>query len=240
MTVMENLAKIFPKNNYDNQDKVLLAVDCIIFGFDDDELKLLLIKRNFQPEKGKWSLMGGFLGMNETLNDAASRVLNNLTGLNDVYLEQLSVFSDLERDPVERTVSVAYFALINIKKNDKKLIRANSAQWFSLSEVPPLIFDHNEMVQKAIKQLRYKTSIQPIGFELLPDKFTMRQLQKLYEAILNQSIDKRNFSKKISQLDILLKLDEKDTISSKKGAYLYKFDEKKYRQKAANGFVFKL
>lgn len=215
-------------------------MDCIIFGFDDEELKLLLIKRDFEPERGKWSLMGGFLGEAETLDQAANRVLYTLTGLRDVYMEQLNTFSDLNRDPVERTVSVAYFALININDHDEELIKKNSARWFGLSEVPNLIFDHDQMVRMAISRLRYKTSVQPVGFELLPEKFTMRQLQKLYEAILNQELDKRNFSKKINQLDILVKLDEKDMNSSRKGSFLYKFDQFKYKSKVSEGFIFKL
>lgn len=226
--------------NYNDEDKALVAVDCIIFGFDKEELKLLLIKRGFEPEKGKWSLMGGFLKKEEILDQAATRVLHSLTGLHDVYMEQLHVFSKIDRDPVERTISVAYYALINIAEHDKELIHKYSAQWFNIFDMPPLIFDHDEMVKKAVKRLRYRTSIQPIGFELLPEKFTMRQLQKLYEAILNQELDKRNFTKKINALDLLVKLDEKDMESSRKGSFLYKFDEQKYREKVADGFSFKL
>ena len=226
--------------SYANQPRVLLAVDCIIFGFDDEQLKLLLIKRNFEPEKGHWSLMGGFLHQVETLDEAANRVLKNLTGLHDVYMEQLSAFSEPERDPVERTISVAYYALINIHDHDEELIKKHSAKWFNLSDVPSLIFDHEEMVQRAISRLRYKTSVQPLGFELLPEKFTMRQLQKLYEAILGQSLDKRNFTKKINQMDILKKLEEKDMNSSRKGSYLFRFDKEKYENKIRDGFTFRV
>ncbi len=227
-------------HHYKNEDKALIAVDCIIFGFDQEALKLLLIKRDFEPEKGKWSLMGGFLKKNETVDQAANRVLITLTGLQDVYLEQLNVFSEVNRDPVERTVSVAYYALINLQEHDKELIKKYSAQWFEVSQLPKLIFDHEQMVELAISRLRYKTSVQPIGFELLPEKFTMRQLQKLYEAILNQKLDKRNFSKKINSLDLLVKLNEKDMGSSRKGSFLYKFDQFKYQKKISNGFNFKL
>lgn len=227
-------------HKYHNGDKALVAVDCIIFGFDQEALKLLLIKRGFEPEKGKWSLMGGFLKKNETVDEAANRVLNTLTGLHDVYLEQLHVFSEVNRDPAERTVSVAYYALINIQDHNEELIKRYSAQWFEVNELPKLIFDHDLMVQEAIKRLRYKASVQPIGFELLPEKFTMRQLQKLYEAILNQKLDKRNFNKKINSLDLLVKLDEKDMASSKKGSYLFMFDQHKYLQKISDGFNFRL
>lgn len=227
-------------NPYSKEDKALIAVDCIIFGFDQDELKLLLIRRNFEPKKGRLSLVGGFLKRDEVLDEAASRVLNNLTGLNDVYMEQLYTFSKIDRDPVERTISVAYYALINIEDHDQDLIKKNAAQWFSVSKIPDLIFDHNEMVNHAIRRLRYRTSIQPIGFELLPEKFTMRQLQKLYEAIYDQKLDKRNFTKKINAMDLLIRLKEKDKASSKKGSFLFKFDEYKYKRKVSDGFSFKV
>src|SRR5690606_7088792 len=171
-------------NSYSTEDKVLLAVDCIIFGFDNENLKILLIKRDLEPEKGKWSLIGGFLKKEETLDSAATRVLNHLTGFNDIYMEQLYTFSKVDRDPVDRTISVAYYALINIADHDKELIQKYSAKWFNVSKTPQLIFDHNAMLEHAIRRLRYRTSKKPIGFELLPEKFTMRQLQKLYEAIL--------------------------------------------------------
>ena len=227
---------------YKDEDKVLVVVDCIIFGFDpeEEELKLLLIKRNFPPAKGKWSLMGGFMRINETIDEAATRVLHTLTGLTNVYMEQLEVFSKVDRDPAERTVSVAYYALINIEDHDEELIKRNSACWFELSKTPKLIFDHDIMVDHAIKRLRYRASVQPIGFELLPEKFTMRQLQKLYEEIFDEHLDKRNFTKKINALDILEKLDEKDKNSSRKGSFLYKFNQQKYRKKRENGFVFKV
>lgn len=224
---------------YQQQDKVLLAVDCIIFGFDGEDLKILLIKRNFEPQKGKWSLMGGFLKKNENLNVAADRILNYLTGLNNIYLEQLYAFSEVDRDPAERTISIAYYALINLSEN-KNLSSKFSAKWFSISDYPDLIFDHPEMVEKAIKRLRRRVSSKPIGFELLPEKFTMLQLQKLYESILREELDKRNFINKINGLDILIKLDEKDMSSSRKGSFLYQFDAEKYNQKIEEGFSFKL
>lgn len=227
-------------HKYQLEDKVLLAVDCIIFGFDEEDLKILLIKRNFEPEKGKWSLMGGFLKRQENLNLAANRILFQLTGIEEIYMEQLYAFSEVDRDPAERTISVAYFALINTKDHDTSLIDEHSAKWFSVKELPELIFDHSEMITKAIKRLRRRVSSKPIGFELLPEKFTMRQLQKLYESILGEALDKRNFINKINALGILIKLEEKDMNSSRKGSFLYKFDAKKYRQKVEEGFSFKL
>lgn len=226
--------------SYSTENKVLLAVDCIIFGFDNEDLKILLIKRDFEPEKGKWSLIGGFLKVNETLDDAASRILYRLTGVRNIYMEQFYAFSEVDRDPVDRTVSVSYYALINIENHNKELIANYNAKWFSVSKAPKLIFDHNEMLAKAIRRLKRRTSIKPIGFELLPEKFTMRQLQKLYEAILNKELDKRNFINKINSLDILIKLNEKDMTSSTKGSYLYIFDQKKYDEKQINNFYLKL
>ncbi len=226
-------------NNFKN-DKILLAVDCIIFGFDQDVLKILLIKRDFDPEKGKWSLMGGFMKKDETLDDAATRVLYDLTGIHNIYMEQLALQSKLDRDPVERTISVPYYALINIQEHKEELIEQYSAQWFPLSKFPNLIFDHKEMVNRAIKRLRYRATNMPIGFELLPEKFTMRQLQKLYEAIWDQELDKRNFINKFQALDILIKLEMKEMTTSKKGSYLFKFDKAKYENKTTEGFQFKL
>lgn len=224
--------------NYTEQDKFLLAVDCIIFGFDKQDLKILLIKRDFEPEKGNWSLMGGFLKKNESLDEAANRVLHHLTGLENVYLEQLQTYSALDRDPVERTVSVSYFALINLTEKTK-INEDFSAKWFSINEAPALIFDHNQMVSDAISWLRYSVSTKPIGFELLPEKFTMKQLQSVYEVILGETLDKRNFINKINALDILIKIEEKDRSSSRKGSFLYTFDEVKYKAKVAEGFTFK-
>jgi 8-oxo-dGTP diphosphatase len=227
-------------NSYSSADKVLLAVDCIIFGFDHEGLKILLIKRDFEPEKGKWSLIGGFLKRDEVLDDAAIRILNTYTGLNDIYMEQLHAYSDIDRDPVERTISVSYYALINIENHNAELIKNYHAQWFSIADAPNLIFDHNEMLHQAIRRLRYRTSIKPIGFELLPEKFTMRQLLELYEAILSKELDKRNFISKINSLEILNKLEEKDMQSSRKGSYLYTFNKEKYEEKLLNDFVLNL
>lgn len=227
-------------NTYSSADKALLAVDCIIFGFDHEGLKILLIKRDFEPEKGKWSLIGGFLKRDEILDNAAIRILNTYTGLNDIYMEQLYAYSEIDRDPVERTISVSYYALINIENHNAELIQNYHAKWFSINDMPKLIFDHDEMVQHAIRRLRYRTSIKPIGFELLPEKFTMRQLLELYEAILSKELDKRNFISKINSLEILNKLDEKDMGSSRKGSYLYTFNKEKYEEKLLNDFVLNL
>ncbi len=229
------------QNYYKDHDKVYVAVDCIIFGFDRESLKLLLIKRDFEPEKGKWSLMGGFLRHDESPDGAAARVLNTLTGLKNVYLEQLHGFGEVDRDPVDRTVSIAYYALINIRKHNKELVKKYGAQWFPIDSLPDLIFDHNEMVEAAKSRLRYKASHQPVGFELLPEKFTLPELQQLYEGIYEISLDKRNFRRRILTMGVLVKTNEKQKEFSKKGAFLYKFDEDKYKRKIEDGdnFVFK-
>ena len=161
----------------------MVAVDCIIFGFDGEHLNLLLIKRGFEPEKGKWSLMGGFVQPEEDIHASAGRILKNLTGLEGVYLEQLHAFGTTRRDPVERTISVAYFALIDIHQYEKQISPEFHAEWFPLKKFPKLIFDHTQMVEMARKSLRYKASLHPILFELLPEKFTMPQLQNLYEDV---------------------------------------------------------
>ena len=222
---------------YKNYDRLLLAVDCIIFGFDGQRIKSLLIKRGIEPEISKWSLMGGFVNNNESVDDAAKRILKQLTGLDNIYMEQLHCYGDPARDPGGRVVSVAYFALIRIDNNDK-LLKEHQAEWFSFDKFPPLIFDHQEMVRNAKERLQQKVANHPIGFELLPAKFTLPQLQSLYEAIYQSPVDKRNFTRKILSLDILEKLDEKEKSTSKKGAYLYVFDKEKYTKLQNEGLKF--
>lgn len=214
---------------YQSQTKCLVALDSIIFGFDGDELKLLLVKRGIENERNTWSLMGGWVQPEESLEEASNRILFELTNLKDIYLEQLYTFGNPGRDPVERTVSVAYFALINVEDYDSKISKNYEAQWFSMQELPPLLFDHGSMVGMAIEHLRYKASQHPIGFELLPEKFTIPQLQKLYEAIFGTELDKRNFSRKLLSTHLLIKLDEKQKGFSKKGAFYYRIDEEKYK-----------
>ncbi|MEZ5103388.1 MAG: NUDIX domain-containing protein [Draconibacterium sp.] len=229
-------------NFYDKYSRLLVAVDSIIFGFNehDTELKLLLLKRNFEPEKGKWSLMGGFVDPSESLDEAAKRIVFQLTGLNNVYMEQLYAFGDLNRDAGGRIISVAYFSLIKINEHDSKLVKEHGASWISLSELPTLIFDHNEMVDKAMRKLRIRARTQPIGFELLPEKFTIPQLQRLYEAIYQAPFDKRNFRRKLLSMELLEKLEEKEKETSKKGAFYYKFNQKKYEEFLQRGFNFEI
>ena len=225
---------------YSNFNKIYVAVDCIIFGFDDKGLKLLLIRRNFEPGKGEWSLMGGFLKQDESLDDAAKRILHDLTGLHNIYLEQLYAFSEPERDPGERVISVAYFSIIRSEQYDENHNKEYDARWFPLKTLPVMVFDHNEMILKAMKRLRRRAASEPIGFELLPEKFTIPRLQRLYEAIYLQKLDKRNFRKKIFQMNIMEKLDEKDKTGSRKGAYLYRFDKNRYDELINSGDQFNL
>jgi 8-oxo-dGTP diphosphatase len=216
--------------SYQNRDHLLIAVDCIIFGFDGEKLKVLCIKRDFEPGIGKWSLMGGFVGAVESVDEAASRILETLTGLHDIYMEQLRCFGEVARDPGGRVVSVAYYALININQYPKDLLETHHAKWFDARSVPSLVFDHKKMIRLAINQLQEKAIHHPLGFVLLPVKFTMSQLQTLYEAIFGVAFDQPNFARKMVSLDILRKLDEKDKSSSRRGSFYYVFDEEKYKK----------
>jgi ADP-ribose pyrophosphatase len=227
---------------YSNSTKHLLAVDCIIFGYDilEKEIKLLLFKRIVEPAKGRWSLAGGFVEANESLDDAASRILRKLTGLESVYMKQSYAYGEIDRDPGDRVISIAYFSLIPIRDINKELAEQNGVSWRSLSRLPDLIFDHPLMVKRALTELQNQIKIKPVGFELLHEKFTLVQLQDLYEAIYQRKIDKRNFRKKILSMGILEKLDEKERETSKKGAYYYKFNEGTYTRLRQNGFYFNL
>ena len=211
---------------YSQQKRFLFAVDCIIFGFDGQELKVMLIQRGFDPFKGEWGLVGGFVAENESAEDAAARVLNELTGLDGLYMEQLHAFSDAERDSVERTISIAYFALIDIQKYKKQIIEHYHPAWFSINKFPDLIFDHKKIVELAKEKLRYKAALHPLLFELLPAMFTMHQLQNLYQCVYNTAFDKGNFNRKLLSTKLLMKLKEKDKLGSKKGAFYYKLDSK--------------
>jgi len=223
---------------YKVHDRMLIAVDCIILGFDEKDLKALLIKRGFEPGFGNWSLMGGFVKNDESVNAGAIRILENLTGLKNIYMEQLYCFGEVERDPGGRVISIAYFALIKIDDNSAELMKEHNAKWFDVRRIPAMVFDHKKMIALAKERLRQKVANHPIGFELLPEKFTLPQLQNLYEAIYETTFDKRNFSRKILALHILKKLDEKEKLSSKKGAFYYMFDYAKYKKLEHEGLNF--
>ncbi len=219
-----------PENSYIIHEKHYVAVDCVIFGYENEELKVLLYRRGFEPSAGKWSLLGGFVRTNETLGDAARRVLYNTTGLQNIYQEQVRAFSKPDRDPAGRVISVAYYALIRINQQDSDLVRDHGASWWPISKLPRLIFDHREMIESSLLSLQVKAGTELVGRELLGDLFTMSNLKKLYEAIYQKNLDPGNFRKKILSLGVLMRTSLKDKTDSKKGAFLYQYMEKSQRE----------
>lgn len=213
---------------YSEHTKAYVAVDCIIFGFDENRLKLLIGKRNMDPGRGEWSLYGGFVEKDESLDDAANRVLLELTGLKEIYMKQVGAFGAIERDPGERVISVAYCALINVNDYNEELRRQHGVEWVSTDELPLLYSDHNDMVKKAITLLRRRISTEPLSFNLQPDLFTLTQLQHVYEAVLGEEIDKRNFRKRIKTIEFIEKTEFIDKITSKRGAAMYRFNRNAY------------
>ena len=217
-----------------------VATDCIVFGFDKGELKLLIFPRRVEPLKGTWSLIGSFVKLSEDVNEAAKRVLKEITGLDNVFFQQLKAYGKANRDPGYRCISIAQYALIKIDNYDKELVEKHDAYWYKIEDVPPLVLDHDQMVQDALVELRHKAKHQPIGFELLAEKFTLPQLQNLYEAIYQRKLDSRNFRKKVLSLGVLTKFDEKDKSNSKKGAYLYEFNDEKYQELLKSEYIFEI
>lgn len=207
---------------YKGHPRHYVAVDCVILGYQDEEIKLLLYPRSFEPYKGKGSLLGGFVQENESADEAAARILEQTTGLKQIYQEQVAAFSDPHRDPEARVISLAYYALIRIDLHDEERVKENGAYWVSVRKLPQLIFDHQQMFEKALVKLQQKASYSLCGSELLPEKFTLIQLRKLYEAIFQKEFDPGNFRKKMLSLGVLEKLNEKDASESRKGAFYYK------------------
>ncbi|GAB5402687.1 MAG: NUDIX domain-containing protein [Aureliella sp.] len=221
--------------------RAAVTVDCVVFGLDEDDLKIMLIQRDLPPFRGKWALPGGFIRLDETVEEAARRELREETGLKNIFLEQLYTFGDLDRDPRERVITVAWYALVRL--SDHRVLAATDARdaaWFALDDLPRLAFDHQAILDVAYKRLQGKVRYEPIGFELLPRKFTLTQLQKLYEIVLNRKLDKRNFRKKILSLGVLKELDEFETDVAHRAARLYRFDRKLYREKIKQGVNFEL
>lgn len=227
-------------NFYTSADRLLVAVDCIIFGFEAERLKLLLFKRKIEPFDNEWSLIGSFIEQSESIEMAANRVLEMSTGLTGVFMELVGNYGAVNRDSGSRVISLAHYALMRIDQQEKYLTETHQARWFDIDNIPNLILDHNQMITDALEKLRRKARYQPLGFELLPKKFTIPQLKKLYDAIYQKDLDRRNFRKRILSMNILKKLDEKDKSTSKKGAYLYEFDKEKYEALTAEGFNFVL
>ncbi len=221
--------------------RAALTVDCVVFGMDDEDLKVMLIQRDLPPFEGEWALPGGFVRVEETLEEAARRELEEETALHNVFLEQLYSFSAVDRDPRERVVSVAYYALV--KLGDHRVQAATDAReaaWFPVHDVPSLAFDHAEILGEALERLRGKLSYQPIGFELLPKKFALSQLQHVYEVVLERDLDKRNFRKKVLATGLLVETDEVQQDVAHRAARLYRFDERKYKRLARDGFHFEI
>jgi 8-oxo-dGTP diphosphatase len=221
--------------------RAALTVDCVIFGLDQDDLKVMLIERGGPPFKGQWALPGGFVRVEETLDDAARRELAEETGIRDVYLEQLYTFGDVRRDPRERVVSVAYYALVNLAGHAiRATTDASSAAWFAVGDVPRLAFDHDRILEMAVARLKAKVRYEPIGFELLPPTFTLSQLQRMYEKILDRPLDKRNFRKKVEAMGILVDTGQLQQDVAHRAARLFRFDEERYRKLKKRGFNFEI
>lgn len=218
-----------------------ISIDCVIFGFENSSLEVLLIKRAIQPEKGMWALPGGFIKKDELVEDAAQRILEVTTGVKNIYLEQTAIFDGVDRYPLWRVFTIAHFALISPENYSLSPgIDTSEVSWFKLHDLPKLPFDHAQIIKAALKKLQSRVRIKPIGFELLPEKFTLPQLQKLYEEILDKKIDKRNFRKKLLKMNLLKRLPEKDTSNIRRAAYLYKFEKSTYNRLKEKGFMFEL
>ncbi len=218
-----------------------ITADCVVFGLDNEDLKVLLIQRDIEPFEGQWALPGGFSIVGESMEETARRELAEETGLRGIFLEQLYTFSNPGRDPREHVVTVAYYALVNLSEHVVKASTdARNAAWFEISDVPKLAFDHDLILDTAYERLQGKIRYQPIGFELLPTKFSLGNLQHMYEIILDRKLDKRNFRKKILKMEIIEELDEIETDVAHRAARLYRFDKKKYDQKIKQGFNFEI
>ena len=215
---------------YLEYQKIFVSVDCIIFGFDENKLKVLIGKRKMDPGRGEWSLYGGFVRIDESVDDAAHRTLYELTGMKNIYMRQVGAFGNVNRDPGERVVSIAYYALINVKDYDNRLLEEHGVEWVDLESLPPLYSDHREMVDRARKLMKEKIKTNPVGFTLLPQLFTLTQLQHVFEAVLNNELDKRNFRKRIKEMDFIEKTDLIDKKTSKRGASLYRFNKKAFTE----------
>ncbi len=213
---------------YEGYTKVLVSVDCIIFGFDEGKLKILIGRRKYNPGRGEWSLYGGFVAADEDVDDAAKRTLYELTGMRHIYMNQVGAFGRVDRDPGERVVSIAYYALINVSEYDEKLRLEHGLEWVDVDNIPQMYSDHNEMVSKAHRLMQDKLKTEPIGFRLLPHLFTLTQLQRLYEVVYGAELDKRNFRKRVKDMDFIEKTELIDKKSSKRGAYLYRFNRRIY------------
>ncbi|MCB0496810.1 MAG: NUDIX hydrolase [Cyclobacteriaceae bacterium] len=226
-------------HNYNNAEPQLIAVDCIVFGVEDNQLQLLIFKREVEPLAGEWSLLGSFVKPNEDVSAAAKRVLEELSDLKDIYMEQLHCYGNVDRDSGGRVISIAYWSLIRVNQTHEEFHAENHiAKWVPIDQIPKLVLDHGKMVEDAIEHLRERARFHPVGFELLPEEFTIPQLLKVYEAIFDHKIDDRNFRKKLLKSDLLIQLPKKDKTTSKKGSFLYKFNQETYERLLQSGYNF--
>lgn len=217
-------------NYYIQHEKMFVSVDCIIFGFDEGELRILIGRRKMDPGRGEWSVYGGFVRKDESVDECAHRTLKELTGIDRIYMRQVGAFGKVDRDPGERVVSIAYYALINVKDYDDYLREQYGLEWVNVDKLPRMYSDHTDMIAKAQHIMREKIKCEPISFNLLPRLFTLTQLQKLYEAVCGVEVDKRNFRKRIKEMDFIERTDEIDKTTSKRGAFLYRFNRNAYRE----------
>lgn len=215
---------------YESNQRYYVSVDCVVFGLNGGRLNLLLGRRKFAPEQGKWSLFGGFVRPEESLDEAARRVLKELTGLDNIFMEQVGAFGEVDRDPGARVVSVAYYALINFNDQDRHLVAEHEAKWIPLGDIPALSFDHPSMIKRTLDLMRVKFTTEPVGLSLLPQKFTLSQMQTLYEIVLDRPLDKRNFRKRIHEVPFIEATGEIDKRSSRRGAALYRFNPLIYKK----------
>jgi 8-oxo-dGTP diphosphatase len=219
----------------------VLSIDCVIFGFKESQLYVLLVKHGIGPTLGQWALPGSWIKFNESINEAATRILSSQTAVENIYLEQFKTFGDLERFPNKRVITIAYYALVNIEKFKLQAGPTEAdVRWFNVSEVPLMAFDHKVIFESCLNFLKHKVQHEPIGFNLLPPKFTLLQLLELYEAILNQKLDKSNFRKKFLKMNLLVDTHERQKDVSHRAASLYRFDENSYNKLLDKGFIFEV
>lgn len=231
-----------PENKYCYEyPRPSVTTDSVVFGFDGIDINVLLIERGIEPFQGKWAIPGGFVNMDESAEEGALRELKEETGIENVFMEQLYTFSDVDRDPRGRVISIAYFAMV--RTSDYQVIAgddAKKAQWFKLNNIPPLAFDHDRILRIALDRVKAKVRYQPVGFELLDEKFTMPELQLLYESLLGTKFDRRNFHNKIMKTKLLIQLDEKKKGTPHRAPRLLKFDKQKYDELVSSGFNFEI